>query len=521
MSTTDPAVTRLGFQGLDDRDLVERMVSSAVAQLGAPPTGPIALPPELRAAGVMKAPDAAGFPFAEHVRALSGELSEDALLELARPLLGPVPVVPPVPSGPAIAPPSPAPSAAGISAGPSFDVDAVRRDFPILNERVHGHPLIWLDNAATTQKPRAVIERLVTYYERENSNVHRGAHTLAARATEAFEKAREAVRRFLNAGSVNEIVFTRGTTEAINLVAQTWGRGFVGRGDEILLTTLEHHSNIVPWQLLARDAGARLRVAPITDRGEVPLDAFERLLTPRTRLVAFSHVSNALGTVLPVRTMVDMAHQHGALALVDGAQAVLHFPVDVSSLDCDFYAFSGHKLLAPTGIGALYGKGDLLRSMPPWQGGGNMIDRVTFESTTYAGFPARFEAGTGSIGDAAALGAAIEYLEGIGLARAATYERGLMAYATRALSRIEGLRPIGTAEEKAGVLSFVVDWMRPEDMGRYLDTQGIAVRAGHHCAQPALRHFGLASTVRPSLAFYNTREEVDALLEAIQRSRVS
>ena len=406
------------------------------------------------------------------------------------------------------------------SAGhPAFDVNALRRDFPILNEHVNGRPLIWLDNAATTQKPQVVIDRLAYFYRHENSNIHRAAHELAARATDAYEAAREKVRRFLAASSSDEIVFVRGATEAINLVAQSWGRQNIGRGDEIVITWLEHHANIVPWQQLCLETGARLRVAPVDDEGQVLLDAYGRLLGPRTRLVAFSHVSNALGTVTPAHQMVEMARRYGAHVLIDGAQAVSHMRVDVQSLDCDWYVLSGHKVFAPTGIGALYGKKQVLDAMPPWQGGGNMIACVTFEKTEYQASPARFEAGTGSIGDAAGLGAAIDYLERVGIANVTRYEQELLGYATRLLSSIPGLRLIGTAPEKAAVLSFVLEGIRSEDVGAALNREGIAVRAGHHCAQPILQQFGVESTVRPSLAFYNTYADIDVLIEALQRIR--
>ncbi len=399
-----------------------------------------------------------------------------------------------------------------------FDVRDIRRDFPILQERIHGKPLVWLDNAATTQKPRAVIERLVHYYEHEYSNVHRAAHTLAARSTDAYEGARQKVQRFLGAGSPNEIVFVRGTTEAVNLVANSWGRQHIGEGDEIILTTLEHHSNIVPWQFLADAVGAVLRIVPVTDRGEVLLGDYGKLLNTRTRLVAITHVSNALGTILPVGEMIQAAHRHGARVLVDGAQAVSHFPVNVQALDADFYVLSGHKLFAPTGVGVLYGKQALLDEMPPWQGGGNMIQRVTFEKSTFADPPARFEAGTGTLGPAVGLGAAVDYLEQIGMENIARHERELLADGTDCLARIPGLTLIGTAPEKAGVLSFIVDGMTAEEMGSFLDQEGIAVRAGHHCAQPTMDRFGLTSTVRPSLALYNTHGEIDALVRAIRKA---
>lgn len=398
-----------------------------------------------------------------------------------------------------------------------FDAASIKRDFPILEERVHGRRLVWLDNAATTQKPRAVIERLSYFYEHENSNVHRAAHELAARATDAYESARDKTAKFLNAPSSKNVVFVRGTTEAINLVAQSWGRRHVGEGDEIVISWLEHHANIVPWQQLASATGARLRVAPVDDSGQVILEEYEKLLGPRTRLVSVSQVSNALGTIVPVKEMTEIAHRYGARVLLDGAQAVSHLPVDVQALDCDFYCFSGHKIFAPTGIGALYGKLDLLDSMPPWQGGGNMISDVRFEKTTYQAAPLRFEAGTGNIADAVGLGAALDYVSAIGRERIGAYEHDLLEYATRELLRVPGLRLIGTAPDKAGVLSFVLDGARTEDVGKALDQEGIAVRSGHHCAQPILRRFGLESTVRASLAPYNTCEDVDALVAALLR----
>ena len=410
------------------------------------------------------------------------------------------------------------PEAAGLgSAHPGFDVQAVRRDFPILQERIHGRPLVWLDNAATTQKPQAVIDRLAEFYRRENSNVHRAAHELAARATDAYEAARDKVRRFLNASSTNEIVFVRGSTEAINVAAQSWGRQHIGKDDEIVITWLEHHANIVPWQQLCAEKGARLRVVPVDDHGQVLLDEYQKLLSSRTKLVALSQVSNALGTITPAREMVEIAHRYGARVLVDGAQAVSHLRVDVQTLDCDWYVFSGHKVFGPTGIGVLFGKEDLLNATQPWQGGGNMITDVTFEKTRYQNAPARFEAGTGNIADAVGLGAAIDYLDHIGMENLSRYEHDLLRYATRALSNIPGLRLIGTAPEKAGVLSFVLDGFRSEEVGSALDQEGIAVRSGHHCAQPILRRFGLESTVRASLALYNTCADIDALTAALLR----
>jgi cysteine desulfurase/selenocysteine lyase len=443
------------------------------------------------------------------------------------------PAAPSLPAAPTSSTPSGVPTSSGVpfevtpalvpALAPSstpglFDALSIKRDFPILRERVHGKPLVWLDNAATTQKPQAVIDRLAYYYEHENSNVHRAAHTLSARATDAYEGARDKVRRFLNAPSAQEIVFARGATEAINLVAQSWGRRNVNPGDEIVISWLEHHANIVPWQMLAADRGAKLRVAPVDDRGQIRLDEYEKLLGPRTRLVAITQVSNALGTITPAREMVAMAHRHGAKVLVDGAQAVSHMRVDVQALDCDFYCFSGHKVFAPTGIGALFGKAAVLESMPPWQGGGNMISDVTFEKTSYQAPPWRFEAGTGNIADAVGLGAALDYVSAIGLENISRYEHELLVYATEQLTGcVPGLRMIGTADDKAGVLSFVIDGVRTEDVGAALDREGIAVRSGHHCAQPILRRFGLESTVRASLAPYNTKDDVDALVTALQR----
>lgn len=404
-----------------------------------------------------------------------------------------------------------------LSGARPFDANVFKRDFPILRETVNGRPLVWLDNGATTQKPQCVIDRLVHFYTHENSNIHRAAHTLAARSTDAYEAARDKVRGFINAPSVKDIVFVRGATEAINLVAQAWGRRNVGEGDEIVVSHLEHHANIVPWQQLAAEKGARLRVAPVDDHGQILLDEYEKLLGPKTKIVAFTQVSNALGTVTPVAEMTALAHRYGAKVLVDGAQGVCHMPVDVQALDVDFYAFSGHKMFAPTGIGVLYGKADVLEAMPPWQGGGNMIADVTFEKTIFQGPPDRFEAGTGNIADAVGLGAAIDYLTRIGMANIAAHEHELLAYGTEHLLTVPGLKLIGTAREKAGILSFVLDGCRSEDVGKALDREGIAVRAGHHCAQPILRRFGLESTVRPSLALYNTHDDIDALVDALQR----
>jgi cysteine desulfurase/selenocysteine lyase len=402
----------------------------------------------------------------------------------------------------------------------AFDAAALKRDFPILRERVNGRPLVWLDNAATTQKPQSVIDRLKYFYEHENSNVHRAAHELAARATDAYESAREKVRRFLNASSSREIIFVRGATEGINLVAQSWGRQNIQKDDEIVITWLEHHANIVPWQMLASEKGAKLRVAPVDDSGQVLLDEYEKLLGPKTRLVALPQVSNALGVIPPAAAMIEAAHRHGAKVLLDGAQSISHMRVDVQSLDCDFFVFSGHKVFAPTGIGVVYGKPEVLEHMPPWQGGGNMIQDVTFERTLYQLPPQRFEAGTGNIADAVGLGAAIDYLDRAGMANITRHEHELLLYATNALQQIPGLRIIGTAKEKAGVLSFVMQGFRNEEIGDYLNRNGIAVRSGHHCAQPILRRFGLESTVRASLALYNTFEDIDALVTALWNLRL-
>jgi cysteine desulfurase/selenocysteine lyase len=400
---------------------------------------------------------------------------------------------------------------------PPFDVQAVRRDFPILSERVNGRPLIWLDNAATTQKPRAVIDRLVEFYSRENSNIHRAAHELAARATDAYEGARKTVARFLGANSHEEIVFVRGTTEAINLVAKAWGGRHIGAGDEIVISHLEHHANIVPWQMLAEQTGAVIKVIPVDDDGQLLLEEYQKLLSERTKLVSVTHVSNALGTVVPVDRVIDLAHRAGARVLVDAAQSVPHVPIDVSALDADFLAFSGHKIFGPTGIGALYGKPEVLEEMPPWEGGGNMIADVTLERSTFQPPPGRFEAGTGNIADAVGLGAALDYVERVGLPNIAAYEHQLLEYATARLREVPGLRLIGTAAEKASVVSFLLDGYTPTEVGAALNEDGIAVRAGHHCAQPILRRYGLEATVRPSLAFYNTHEEVDTLASAVHR----
>jgi cysteine desulfurase/selenocysteine lyase len=401
----------------------------------------------------------------------------------------------------------------------ALDVAAVREDFPILRERVHGRRLVYLDNAATTQKPQAVIDRLVRYYTHENANIHRGVHTLSERATDSYDDARRTVAAFLNAAAPHEVVFVRGATEAINMVAAAWGRANVRAGDEILISEMEHHSNIVPWQMLCEEKGARLRIIPITDEGELRLDECERLLTGRTRLVAVSHVSNALGTINPVAEIVRMAHARGIAVLVDGAQAVAHMRVDVQAIGCDFYVFSGHKMLGPTGIGVLYGRADRLAGMPPYQGGGDMIRSVTFEKTTYGDPPSRFEAGTPDIAGAVGLAAAIEYLAATGLERVAAHEHALLAYGTEALSAVPGLRFTGTARQKAGILAFVLDGAHPHDIGTILDRRGVAIRAGHHCCQPLMARMGVPATARASLALYNTREDIDALVDALRTVR--
>lgn len=400
---------------------------------------------------------------------------------------------------------------------PPFDVNLVRNDFPILQEQVNGKQLIWLDNAATTQKPRQVIDRISYFYEHENSNIHRAAHELAARATDAYEGARKKVQAFLNAGSVNEIVFVRGATEAINLVAKSWGEQNLIAGDEIIVSHLEHHANIVPWQQLAGKKGLKIKVIPVDDDGQVLIDEYLKLLGPKTKLVSFTQVSNALGTVTPAAQIVQLAHLAGAKVLVDGAQSVSHMPVDVQALNADWFVFSGHKVFGPTGIGVLYGKEELLNQTQPWQGGGNMIKDVTFEHTQYHEAPARFEAGTGNIADAVGLGAAIDYVTRLGMPAIAQYEHYLLVYATSLLKEVKGIRLIGTAHDKASVLSFVLDGFKTEEVGAALNKQGIAVRSGHHCAQPILRRFGVEATVRPSLAFYNTCAEIDLLVDTLHK----
>ncbi len=406
--------------------------------------------------------------------------------------------------------------ASGVAAVP-LDVRAVRADFPILARLVHERPLVYLDNAASSQKPQAVIDSERAVYEQYYANVHRGVHQLSMLSTDAYEGARGKVRRFINAASNREVIFTRGTTEGINLVASSYGRRHVGAGDEVLITGLEHHSNIVPWQMLCDEKGASLKVASIDDDGAVSMEEFERRLGPRTRIVAIAHVSNALGTVNPVARMIELAHAAGAVVIVDGAQAVPHLKVDVRALGCDFYAFSSHKLYGPTGVGVLYGRQDLLEEMPPYQGGGDMILSVTFEKTTYNELPYKFEAGTPNIAGVIALGAALDYVSGIGLERIAAHERDLVEYATERLTRIPGLRIVGTAAHKAAVISFVLAGIHPHDIGTVLDYEGVAIRTGHHCAQPVMDRFGLPATARASMAVYNTREEIDVLVSGLER----
>jgi cysteine desulfurase / selenocysteine lyase len=503
-------------------------IPSAAAPSGLIPPAPVTPP----AAPSPAAPVSVGYPpLAALMDAVLPRLSAQDLVH---------PALPQVPSHEQRGAPSPAPvdTRAALSPAfyflrdqqmpaprthghPAFDVQSIRRDFPILATQVHGRPLVWFDNAATTQKPAAVIERLSYFYRNENSNIHRAAHELAARATDAYEGARRQTQRFLGAASPDEIVFVRGATEAINLVAQSWGRKNVGAGDEILVSHLEHHANIVPWQMLALERGAQLKVIPVDSTGQLRLDELQRLLTDRTKIVSIAHVSNALGTVAPVKEVIEMAHRAGVPALIDGAQSVSHMPIDVKALDADFFVLSGHKVFGPTGIGVLYGRQSVLEDMPPWQGGGNMIQDVTFERVLYQRPPTRFEAGTGNIADAVGLGAALEYLTTIGMPNIERYEAQLLGYATERLMSVPGLKIIGTAAHKASVLSFVIDGLEPTAIGSALNQEGIAVRAGHHCAQPILRRFGHETTVRASLALYNTCEEVDALVTALRELTAS
>jgi cysteine desulfurase/selenocysteine lyase len=411
-------------------------------------------------------------------------------------------------------------AATAAPARPKLDLERIRADFPILGQRMHGRPLVYLDNAATSQKPRSVIESIARYYSAENANIHRGLYALSEASTAAYEAARAKAQRFVNAADCREIVFVRNTTEAINLVAQSFARPRLLPGDEIVLSTMEHHSNIVPWQLVCEQTGAVLRIVPITDSGEIELDAYAGLLGPKTRLVTVVHVSNALGTINPIKAMVAMARERGVPVLVDGAQAAPHMPIDVQNLDCDFYAFSGHKMFGPTGIGVLFAKRSLLDAMPPYQGGGEMIQSVTFERTTYAAAPAKFEAGTPSIAGAIGLGAAIDYLDSLDWNAVHEHEAGILAYATEGLAGIPGVRLIGTAPEKVSVVSFVIDGVHAHDVGTILDQDGVAVRTGHHCSQPVMERMRVPATVRASFAFYNTRSEVDALLAAVEQVRV-
>ncbi|HTF92382.1 MAG TPA: cysteine desulfurase [Verrucomicrobiae bacterium] len=398
-----------------------------------------------------------------------------------------------------------------------FDVAEIRKDFPILKQKVHGKPLVYFDNGATSQKPQQVIDALSRYYSAENSNIHRGVHDLSERATAAYETAREKIRAFINAPTDKEIIFVRGTTEAINLVAQSYGRSFLKTGDEIIVSAMEHHSNIVPWQILCEQVGAYLRVIPINHDGEILMDEYRRLLNERTKLVSVTHVSNALGTVVPVKEIVALAHQRGVPVLLDGAQAVPHLKVDVQDLGCDFYAFSGHKVFGPTGVGVLYGRAEMLEKMPPYQSGGDMISLVTFEKTHYNVLPYKFEAGTPNIAGGIGLGAAIDYLDGLNWQQVEAHERQLLSYATDELSKIDAVRIIGTAEEKAGVVSFVIDHVHAHDVGTILDQEGVAIRAGHHCAMPVMQRFGVPATARASFAFYNTTAEIDVMVQAIHR----
>src|SRR5664279_555223 len=403
----------------------------------------------------------------------------------------------------------------GATAG--FDVERIREDFPVLKQNIHGKPLVYLDSAATAQKPFAVIDAIRKFHEVDCANIHRGVHELSQRSTAAYEETRSKARKFLNSKTTNELIFVRGTTEAINLVSSSWGRKNVKEGDEIVISAMEHHSNIVPWQMLCEEQGARLRVIPMNDRGELILEEYQKLLNPRTKMVSVTHVSNALGTINPVKQIIEMAHNAGALALIDGAQSTPHLKVDVQALDADFYTLSGHKVVGPTGIGILYGKTDLLNAMPPYQGGGDMIKVVTFAKTTYADLPYKFEAGTPNIAGGIGLGAAFDYLNHLGLDKIAAYEHELLLYGTEALSRIPGLRIIGTAREKAAVLSFVMEGIHPHDIGTVLDRMGIAVRTGHHCAQPVMDRFGVPATTRASLAFYNTTADLDALAAGLRK----
>ncbi len=489
-STVSPVVP---FGGFDSFAVPSGLVPTAPGVLAAPPSAP----PAPRFSAPVWPGTVPDVPHLGWTDAAPASENAESYYFLQSPALQPVPVI--------------------RNDHEIFDVNAIRADFPILRETVNGKPLIWFDNAATTQKPQAVIDRLAYFYTHENSNIHRAAHELAARATDAYEDARDTVRRFLNAGKSEQIIFVRGTTEAINLVAHSWGGKHLGAGDEIVITHLEHHANIVPWQLLAQRTGAVLKVAPVDDAGNLLLGEFERLLGPKTKLVAATQVSNALGTVTPVQTIVELGHRYGARVLIDAAQSVPHIPIDVQALGADFVVFSGHKIFGPTGIGVLYGTDEALAETPPWQGGGNMIADVTLERAIFQDIPNKFEAGTGNIADAVGLGEALRYVERVGIERIAAYEHALLDYATPRLADIAGVRLVGTAEEKASVLSFVLAGHEPLEVGKALNAEGIAVRAGHHCAQPILRRLGLEATVRPSFAFYNTFDEIDVFIDAVRR----
>jgi len=536
-ASSDPPIQPPAIPGLPDAATLTRWANEFFAVVPGARSGE---PPAAATAAVTQAPAAAAgsiLPVNDLSMLTAGSLPRLSAGELVHPILPVLRSYPPPSLDAATPHPAVATGAAASPAfyflqdrqtlppagtgHPAFDVYTIRRDFPILATHVHGRPLVWLDNAATTQKPTVVIERLSYFYRHENSNVHRAAHELAARATDAYEGARTQVQRFLGAASADEIVFVRGATEGINLVAQSWGRQNVRAGDEIVISHLEHHANIVPWQMLALERGAVLKVIPVDSSGQIRLDELQRLVTDRTKIVSIAHVANALGTVTPVKEVVEIAHRAGALALIDGAQSVSHMPIDVRALDADFFVLSGHKVFGPTGIGALYGRRSVLEAMPPWQGGGSMIEDVTFEKTTYQPPPARFEAGTGSIADAVGLGAALEYLGTIGMHNIERYEAQLLAYATERLLSVPGLRIVGTAAHKASVLSFVIDGLEPTAIGTALNQEGIAVRAGHHCAQPILRRFGHETTVRASLAVYNTCADVDALVKALRELTAS
>ncbi|AVZ72677.1 cysteine desulfurase [Streptomyces lunaelactis] len=484
--------------------------SAEASRAPAPPVGPTTEDPAQAAVPTAGAPTAAGLLAALPQGALTQPGAFPLPAALAHAAAGSRYWLPRQNEAPRTPPSAPPASPPG-----GFDVEAVRRDFPQLHRDVHGHPLIWLDNGATTLKPRQVVEAVAEHYARETSNVHRGAHTLAEQATQVYEEGRQAAAELLGTPDPDEIVFVRGTTEAVNLVAQSWGRANLGVGDEIVVSAAEHHSNLVPWQLIAEERRARVRPIPLLADGQLDQDAYRDLLGSRTKLVAITHASNVLGTVPPVAEMTALAHRYGAKVLIDGAQAVSHFPVDVTALDADFYAFSGHKIFAPTGIGVLFGKRELLEAMPPWQGGGNMIDSVSFQETTYAPIPHRLEAGTGHIAGVAGLRAALDYLAGLDRKSATAYEEQLTHYATGALATVPGLRLIGQAPGKIGVLTFLLEGTDPTALAAALDQQGIALRAGHHCAQPALASFGLSSAVRASLALYNTVQDVDALVAAL------